>query len=210
MNCNHTHATLICIHQSGSEALSTEASKQVYWAFISYSSIDADEARRLHRWLESYRIPRDLVGKPGRDEPVPGRIFPIFRDRDELPVSADLGSSIEGALRASRYLIVLCSPDSAKSRWVNEEIRYFKSLGREDRVLAIILRGEPNASEVPGRESEECFAPALRHRITADGRLTDERTEPIAGDLRKGGDDRRNAFLKAVAGITGLGFDAFA
>ncbi|MGP1345455.1 MAG: toll/interleukin-1 receptor domain-containing protein [Phycisphaerales bacterium] len=181
--------------------------KARYWAFISYSSIDTAIARRLHSKLETYRIPRDLVGRPGRDEPVSRRIFPIFRDRDELPLSADLGSSIEDALRASRYLIVLCSPDSATSRWVNEEIRYFKSLGREDRVLAIILRGEPNATDKPGQEELECFAPALRHRIGPDGQLTADRTEPIAGDLRKGGDGWRDAFLKAVAGITGLGFD---
>ena len=176
---------------------------------ISYSSTDADVAKRLHRKLESYRIPRDLGGRPGRDEPVPRRIFPIFRDRDELPLSADLGSSIEDALRASRYLIVLCSPDSAKSRWVNEEVGYFKSLGREERVLAIILRGI-YASDLPGRTEEECFGPALRRRVGQDSQLTDQPVEPIAGDLRKNGDGWRNAFLKAVAGITGLGFDAFA
>ena len=120
-----------------------------YWAFISYSSKDDGVARKLHKRLESYRLPRDLVGRAGRDELVPKRLFPIFRDRDELPLSADLGSSIEDALRASRYLIVLCSRNSATSRWVNEEVRYFKSLGREDRILAIMIDGEPNASDQP-------------------------------------------------------------
>ncbi|MCH8034592.1 MAG: toll/interleukin-1 receptor domain-containing protein [Bacteroidetes bacterium] len=101
-----------------------------YWAFISYSSKDSKVARKLHKKLETYNIPRDLVGRPGRYEPVPRRLFPIFRDRDELPLSADLGASIEDALRASRYLIVLCSRNSATSRWVNEEIRYFKVSGQ--------------------------------------------------------------------------------
>ena len=181
-----------------------------YWAFFSYSSKDADLSRRLYRRLETYAIPRDLVGRPGRDGPVPKRLFPCFRDRDELPLSADLGGSIEDALRASRYLIVICTPDSARSRWVNEEVRFFKSLGRGDRILAIIAGGEPNASDRPGKETNECFAAALRYAVDETGKLTERRAEPIAGDLRPGGDGRTSAFLKAVAGITGLGYNAFA
>ena len=181
-----------------------------YWAFISYSSKDSAVAARLHRKLETYRIPRDLVGRPGRGEAVPGRLFPIFRDREELPLSADLGASIEDALRASRYLIVLCSPGAAASRWVNEEIRYFKELGREDRILAVILDGEPNASDAPSTADRECFPTALRYRVDSDGQLTTERVEPIGGDLRPKGDGWSGVFLKAVAGVTGLGLDAFA
>ena len=59
---------------------------------------------------------------------------PIFLDRAELPTSSDLAASVREALASSRYLIVICSPAAAKSRWVNEEIRYFKSLGGADRV----------------------------------------------------------------------------
>jgi hypothetical protein len=69
--------------------------------------------------------------------------------------------------------------DRAQSKWVNEEILAFKRLGREDRILCIIVGGEPNASELPGREAEECFPPALRwaaragrqHRVRGTGRL---------------------------------------
>jgi hypothetical protein len=180
-----------------------------YWAFISYSSKDDALSRRLHHRLETYSIPRDLVGRSGTDGPVPKKLFPCFRDRDELPLSSNLGGSIEDALRASRYLIVICTPASAKSRWVNEEIRYFKSLGRGDRILAIIAAGEPNASDRATGQETECFAPALRYAVNAERQLTNERSEPIAGDLRPGGDGWTNAFLKAVAGITGLGFNAF-
>src|SRR5271156_2898879 len=163
-----------------------------YWAFISYSSKDAAISKKLHRQLETYSMPRDLVGRPGRDGPVPKKLFPCFRDRDELPLSSDLGGSIQDALRASRYLIVICTPHSAKSRWVNEEILYFKSLGRADRVLALIQSGYPNASDLATGQEMECFAPALRYEVDAEGRLTDRRTEPIAGDLRPGGDGWTN------------------
>ena len=73
-----------------------------------------------------------------------------------------------------------------------------------------MLDGEPNASDKPATVKQECFPPALRYRVDENGKLTDQRTEPIAGDLRKGGDGWRGAFLKAVSGITGLGFDALA
>jgi len=68
---------------------------------------------------------------------VPPRVFPIFRDREELPVSADLSSNINEALQELRYLIVICSPRAAQSRWVAEEIKTFKKLGRENRILAL-------------------------------------------------------------------------
>ena len=181
-----------------------------YQAFISYSSKDADVVKWLHRKLETYRLPRSLVGRPGRDGPVTKTLFPIFRDRDELPLAADLGATIEDALRCSRYLIVVCSKNAAQSRWVNEEIRYFKSLGRDDRIFAIMLDGVPNGSDNPTTANEECFPIALRHQLAPDGAPTGPRVEPICGDLRPGGDGKRVSFLKAVAGIVGIGYNALA
>src|SRR5437879_6107303 len=110
-----------------------------YWAFLSYSHTDKKWGDWLHKALETYRIPRRLVGKESRDGKVPERVYPIFRDREELPVSADLGANINEALKESRYLIVICSPRSAQSRWVGEEIKTFKRLGSEDRILALIV-----------------------------------------------------------------------
>jgi hypothetical protein len=124
----------------------------------------------LHRALETYRVPKPLVGHPiERGYPVPARIFPIFRDREELPTAVDLGEIINHALEQSRYLIVICSPHSAQSQWVNEEIRTFKRLGRENRILCIIVDGEPNASDGKpgfGRDAE-CFPEAVRFKRVA-------------------------------------------
>jgi hypothetical protein len=94
-----------------------------YWAFLSYSHTDKKWGDWLHKALETYRVPRRLVGKDSRDGKIPEQLFPIFRDREELPVSADLGANINEALERSRYLIVICSPRSAQSRWVGEEIK---------------------------------------------------------------------------------------
>src|SRR5213078_3594507 len=116
------------------------------------------------------RVPRRLVGKETRDGKVPERVYPIFRDREELPVSADLGSNIQEALGESRYLIVICSPRAAQSRWVGEEITIFKKLGGEERILALIVDGEPNAAEKKAgvRPEQECFPRTMRYRLGPD------------------------------------------
>lgn len=178
-----------------------------YWAFISYSHSDEEWAQWLHKELETYRVPRRLVGHRNAFGAVPKRVFPVFRDREELPGAFDLGSNLTNALRLSRNLIVICSPRSAASHWVNEEIKLYKSMGREDRVLCLIVEGEPNASDRPELGTLECFPPALRFRVGADGQLTDTRTEPIAADARKGKDGRENSKLKLLAGVLGVGYD---
>src|SRR5262249_2335470 len=88
-----------------------------YAAFISYSHSDRPAAHWLHRALEGYRPPKEVA--VGTD----ARLRPIFLDRAELSTSSDLATSVREALASSRYLIVICSPAAAKSRWVNEEIR---------------------------------------------------------------------------------------
>src|ERR1043165_3869887 len=88
-----------------------------YRAFISYSHRDKAHVRRLHRAVESYRIPPKLVGRVTAVGEVPRRLTPVFRDRDELPPSSDLGTQLRAAIRGSMFLIVICSPASAKSHW---------------------------------------------------------------------------------------------
>jgi len=104
-----------------------------YWAFLSYSHRDASWANWLHRSVESYRPPKALIGTVGQHGPIPRRLSPMFRDREELATATDLGTVIAEALRQSACQIVICSRQSAKSKWVNEEILAFKRLGREAR-----------------------------------------------------------------------------
>ncbi|MBI5773259.1 MAG: PD40 domain-containing protein [Verrucomicrobia bacterium] len=178
-----------------------------YWAFISYSHADDAWASWLHKGIETYEVPKHLIGKPSREGVVPKRAFPVFRDRDELPGSANLGDNLTRALRQSRYLVVVCSPNSVKSQWVDQEIRIFKSLGREDRVLCLIVGGEPNASARPELKLEEAFPTAVRYWVDSDRRITEIPTEPIAADGRPGKDGKANALLKVLSGILGVSFD---
>ncbi len=179
--------------------MSPEAAEKKYWAFISYSSKDRKWGRWLHNRLENYPIPKEFQGTKIFDGSVLGEnLRPIFRDRDELSGASNLGDAILEALRESRFLIVLCSPNSANSEWVDQEIKDFIAISGEKNILALILSGEPNASSPASGfdDSLECFPPSLRYPV-----------EPLAGDLRKEGDGKERGFLKILAGISQLDFD---
>ncbi|HEY2397241.1 MAG TPA: toll/interleukin-1 receptor domain-containing protein [Rudaea sp.] len=187
--------------------MNSPADSPRYFAFISYSHQDELWAQWLHKTLETWRVPNRLVGQPTDAGIIPSRLLPIFRDREELASATDLGRTVNAALAQSKNLIVICSPASAKSRWVNEEVLAFKRLGHAESIFCLIVGGEPNASDLAGREAEECFAPALRFQMGADGQSTGQRTEPIAADAREGKDGKANAKLKLIAGLLDVGFD---
>ncbi|HEY3948786.1 toll/interleukin-1 receptor domain-containing protein [Phenylobacterium sp.] len=191
------------------ETLGRQDEAYAYRAFISYSHRDKKLAQWLHREVESYRIPAKLIGKVTGVGAVPRRLRPIFRDREELPASGDLSAELSNALRQSMFLVVICSPASAKSRWVNEEIIQFKRVHGDARVLAVVADGEPYASDsdVPGAHDSECFPQALRFRMGANGKLSKVRAEPIAADIRREADGYRLATQKLIAGLTGLKLD---
>ena len=176
-----------------------------YTAFISYAHVDRNAAIWLHKALEGYRIPKDLQGTAGRDGPIPKSLFPIFRDRDELSSSPDLSQSIQDGLKASAYLIVLCSPAAARSRWVNQEVIEFKKFGRADRIHALIVDGVPDATTDEGG----CFPLALVSKLADDGNLVPDPThEVLAADLRPDGDGKNEAKLKLIAGLLGIPFNS--
>jgi len=164
-----------------------EAAGARYRAFISYSHRDAAIGRRLHRRLETYRLPRRLVGRATARGTVPARLVPIFRDREELTAAHDLTAEVRAALAQSEALIVICSPHAAGSPWVAREVALFRELHGERRpILAALVAGEPS----------EAFPAPLR-----DG------AEPLAADFRRGRDGPRLALLKLVAGVAGVGLD---
>lgn len=165
-----------------------------FHAFISYRHADNKEPGRqwatwLHQALETYEIPTELVGQSSRDgNLIPERIFPIFRDEDELPADSDLGQAIVRALDCSNTLLVLCSPRSVQSKYVASEIDHFKRSGKANRVIAVIIDGEPNVSVDEAKQTEfavsaECFPQPLRVEYVED-KPTEKRAEPLAADFR--------------------------
>lgn len=169
-----------------------------YQAFISYSHRDGEWAQWLHRALERYRVPRASSRGAGHAR----RIGRCFRDQEELR-SGELGPQIEQALAESKSLIVVCSPYAARSRWVADEVRQFKSRRGDRSVYALIVAGKPY-----GDSLEECFPEPLKRKVTAAGLLTDEVAEPLAPDVRILG--KEGALLRLVAGLLDIDFEDLA
>jgi hypothetical protein len=176
-----------------------------YWAFISYARQDNQQTSQgasgynhvlwgewLQDTLETYHVHAELVGRLNRyGERITDHLFPIFRDEEDMGAVGSLRGEVENALEKSRWLVVICSPQSAQSLWVNQEIRYFKRLGRGRRILPLIIAGEPAASlgeKVRALASEECFVPALLHPLDQHGEvdLTREDDLPLGADVRWG------------------------
>ena len=177
-----------------------------YEAFISYRQIEPDKtvAARLHRALETYRVPRSLV-----KEGIPRRLKRIFRDKDELAASSNLGESIEEALKQSRFLIVICSRRTPESKWVTKEIETFCELGREDNILCLLIEGEqPTESlPIPLRPAH----PTIVCDKVAKPKI-EETIEPLAADIRAPKLSHSLKLLKVeklrlIATILGRSFD---
>ncbi|MGE0669015.1 MAG: toll/interleukin-1 receptor domain-containing protein [Sphingomonadales bacterium] len=171
-----------------------------YRAFFSYARADDRTANWLHRQLDSYRTPKALVGSEGLLGAVPAKLHPIFRDRTDLSAGNSVSESLQQALEESETLIVLCTPTSARSHWVNHECETFLSLGRADRIFPVIADGEPDSSD----PSRECFAPVLRGK----GLLAADLRELRRPNGQMIGDGREMGRLKLIAGLLGVPLDA--
>ncbi len=66
------------------EGPARSAAPSRYWAFLSYSHDDQRWATWLQRALETYALPRRLIGKATPAGPAPRRLRPVFRDLEEL------------------------------------------------------------------------------------------------------------------------------
>lgn len=152
-----------------------------YRAFLSYSHADEEAATRLHRAVERYVLPRRVQ----KAHALPRRLIPIFRDVDELAAASGLTTRLQDALDQSQWLIVLCSPAAAQSKYVNAEIEYFLQKHGTSRILCALAEGEP----------PECFPPALRAL----------KEEPLAADFRPGKDFELSK-LKLIAALAGVDF----
>lgn len=159
-----------------------------YYAFISYSRKDENWARWLQKKLETYRIP-SMLRKENLN--IPPKLHPVFRDKTDL-TGGKLLDTLHEELDQSQYLIVICSPNSAASPWVDKEIRHFVEQGRDACIIPFIVDGEP-MSDDPARE---CYPESLR---------TERESEILGISVKELG--RRMAFLRVVASLLHLKFD---
>lgn len=133
--------------------MNKEEQQYKYFAFISYNSHDTSWGKRLQRKLEGYRMPATLCSEHGWERKPIKPVF--FAPTDIQP--GGLTAELQERLRASRNLIVICSPHSAKSEWVGKEIAFFHSLGRTADIHFFIVDGIPHS----GNPDTECFNPVV-------------------------------------------------
>lgn len=173
-----------------------------YFAFISFQSADAKDAVRLQHAIENYRLPAVLC----KQSNVPRRVKPLYCYLNDMHSGEELMQELKFRMEQSRYLIVVCSPRSAKSVYVNSGIDYFVSLGRRDSIIPVIVDGVPYSSY----PQTECFPEALRRHFPKDpDPLKDHSILGI--NIREAGVSRRNAYdramLMVVARMLQLDFD---
>jgi WD40 repeat protein len=185
-------------HKQGANVTKREEARR-YRAFFSYSRADSQLAAKLHRALDTYKVPKALRGIDGSRGKVPITLHPIFRDREDLSGGGELADRLKSALLDSDSLIVLCTKNSAQSQWVNEEIKTFQAMGREDDIFPVIGDGDPSSAD----PSLNCLPPALDENLVlaADLRDFQESDGRIVGDGFAGGK------LKLISGMLGVELD---
>lgn len=150
-----------------------------YEAFISYrhGGIDEKVATQIHKELERYRIPAKIAKKTGKK-----KIGRIFRDADELKAASDLSAAIKEALDVTEWLFVICTKRFKDSPWCMEEVEYFVEIRGRERIIVILVEGEP----------WESF-PKILTQVERDGEIVE--IEPLAVDIRA---DTDRGVLKAL------------
>jgi hypothetical protein len=161
-----------------------------YWAFISYSWTDKPFATALHRRFERFTIPRPIRKPLATRWGLPAdRLRPVFRDDEEMPISGELDDRLRNAIDGSTAMVLLASPDSSRSRYVNDEVVYFVGSRGVDRLIVIAVGGE--ALQPP------MWPPALRDRGAG----------LLWVDCRDGRRLDRRGLVRIVAAILGVNFD---
>ena len=178
--------------QCGKKQLPEAASSGYeYAAFISYRHLPHDQevAKQVQKAIETFTIPGNFAatGNAG------GRIGKCFRDEDELAASHSLPERILNALENSSSLIVVCTPDTKDSIWVQREIEAFIEMHGRERIFPV-LAGGSSAESIP----------AILRIQEEDG----THSSPLAADLRPTASAKpKDEILRIIAAIVGCGYD---
>ncbi|MBW4716750.1 toll/interleukin-1 receptor domain-containing protein [Saccharothrix obliqua] len=158
-----------------------------YWAFISYSRADADRAAAVHRRLERFVVPRRARGLVDPRGPGARRVRPVFRDVDEMVAAGRLTRRLTDAIEDSVAMVLVASPASAASRYVDLEVRHFLATHGEDRLVILAVHdGTDHPPLPPGMAGIE---------------------EPVWVDLRGGARLGQRDLVRVAATVVGVAFD---
>lgn len=167
-----------------------------YFAFISYNAKDTDWGKQLQKKLEHYRMPTTLCSEHGWKRTP---INPVFFAPTDIRAGG-LSEELQERLKDSQNLIVICSPNSAKSEWVGKEIEYFHSLGRTNNIHFFIVDGTPHSNN----PDTECFNPVI-DKLGLPEILGANINEKI---YRWSWLNRERAYVQLISKLLGVEFDS--
>ena len=167
-----------------------------YFAFISYNAKDTNWGKQLQKKLEHYRMPTTLCSQHGWKRTP---INPVFFAPTDIRAGG-LSEELQERLKASQNLIVICSPNSAKSEWVGKEIEYFHNLGRTKNIHFFIVEGTPHS----GSPDTECFNPVIE-RLGLPETLGANINEKI---YRWSWLNKERAYVQLISKLLGVEYDA--
>lgn len=145
---------------------------------------DAAVAETLAQSIRSYRLPL------GVKLPDPALNYRrVYVDS----TGSDLDEEGKRLLEHSSYLAIICSPDAKHAPAILKRLDYFRCCGRNDKIVAVIVRGEP-VDAFP----ESFIQQQVVQRILPDMRVIErvETIEPVAADLRGDTPARRKQLLR--------------
>ena len=157
-----------------------------YYAFVSYRSSDEKYAKWLQDKIEAYRLPT-TVQKMNATLPKK-KLRPCFRYHTDIQPN-ELKTELRNKLEQSKYLLVICTPRSAQSPWVGNEIDTFVELGRRDRIIPVIVEGHPYSDD----PATECYNPALIKHFPHSDNITEDH-EILGVNINEEG--RGSAYMK--------------
>lgn len=161
------------------------------FVFISYNHKDVKWAKWLQQRLEWFRLPTEA-----HNEISDSRfIRPVFRDRDTLTAGI-LNDELRRQLEASQYLVVICSPYSARSEWVSDEVKAFIDMGRLDKIVPFVV-------DDSSMDYMACLPASLRQWNLSHP----EKNILGIAVTDDGKKDKEKAFIRLVSYLLGISFD---
>ena len=162
-----------------------------YKAFISYShAADGRAAPALQSALQRFAKPWYRL-----------RALRVFRDETGLGVTPKLWGTIQRALEASEYFILLASPAAAQSRWVHQEIEFWLQHRSVETLLIVLTDGniawDAQAADFDWSRTDT-LPRVLERRFPQEPKFLDLRWVRSDIDVSL----RRPRFLDAVASLS--------
>jgi len=145
-----------------------------YFAFISYKSEDLAEAWKLKKKLDRYKLPTILCKQYDKDR---NPTYEAFLDKTNIQPGS-LTQELQSKLDNSHYLIVVCSPRSAQSKYVAEEIEWFTRDGREEEMFLFIVDSDPD-------NIENSFNPAIKKIEGKWSKRTEKKHEILGVNIKE-------------------------